>query len=703
MAVVKSIYRNNVQIFHLFSDNHPDVVALARASGSLDEFLDRLKGYLEDFKLAISDKQCDAMRAADDILTLLEFNDTTVEEFSKSSSFHTKTITHLWELLQQRDSFSVSSDLYIDLYHQFARLKSAEPQRPSEQSLRRSMDRWSSGLKGDIVAVREANKERIIDKLIARIERHQSSNARYHFADDLSYDQKRGLVNTWWDTSAFQLAMAVKSPQALNSYLDESLSDEKMTLLELAKRKGMPFFVTPYYLSLLATRKEYDDAAIRSYVLYSPELVEAYGTIRAWEREDTIEAGKPNAAGWLLPDGHNVHRRYPEVAILIPDTMGRACGGLCASCQRMYDFQSLRFNFDLEALKTKECWAKRLEQLMHYFENDTQIRDILITGGDAFMSRNATLRNILEAVYAMAERKRKANKSRKDGEKYAELQRVRLGSRLLAYLPMRIDAELVSILKEFKQKASLIGIKQFIVQTHFQTPLEITPDAKLAIEAILSAGWTITNQLVYTVAVSRRGHTAKLRRMLNRMGVVCYYTFSVKGFEENYALFTPASRSMQEQREEKSYGLMSDSQQSELYSLITSDEPSGRRLEHFLRSHHLPFAATDRNVLNLPAIGKSMTFKTVGITDQGRRLLRFEHDKTRRHSPIIDEISSVYIVENKSVAAYLRQIELMGEDSKEYASIWSYMSGETEPRFELYRYPDFDFKTTEHITNIEVE
>ena len=50
--------------------------------------------------------------------------------------------------------------------------------------------------------------------------------------------------------------------------------------------------------------------------------------IRAWEREDIVEPGKPNAAGWLRPDGHNIHRRYPEVAILIPDTMGRACGCL---------------------------------------------------------------------------------------------------------------------------------------------------------------------------------------------------------------------------------------------------------------------------------------------------------------------------------------------------------------------------------------
>ena len=87
---------------------------------------------------------------------------------------------------------------------------------------------------------------------------------------------------------------------------------------------------------------------------------------------------------------------------------------------------------------------------------------------------------------------------------------------------MRIDQELIDILKEFKEKASAIGVKQFIIQTHFQTPLEVTPEAKNAIRKILSAGWLITNQLVYTVAASRRGHTTRLRQILNHLGVVCY-------------------------------------------------------------------------------------------------------------------------------------------------------------------------------------
>jgi len=477
-----------------------------------------------------------------------------------------------------------------------------------------------------------------------------------------------------------------------------------MRMLGEARKKGIPFFATPYYLSLLNVQEEggYNDESIRSYIVYSQELVDTYGNIRAWEKEDIVEAGKPNAAGWLLPEGHNIHRRYPEVAILIPDTMGRACGGLCASCQRMYDFQSERLNFELESLLPKESWDKKLRRLMNYFEEDTQLRDILITGGDALMSQNKTLRNILEAVYRMAARKQKANSKRPEGEKYAELQRVRLGSRLPAYLPMRINDELVEILREFKTKALTVGIQQFILQTHFQSPLEVTAEAREAIEKILSAGWIITNQLVYTVAASRRGHTAQLRQTLNKLGIVCYYTFSVKGFNENYAVFSPNSRSMQEELEEKVIGELTKEQKEELCTLVKPGEDIKTHINYFLKKHHLPFLATDRSVLNLPAVGKSMTFSTVGITADGRRILKFGHDSTRRHSPVINHMGNVYIVENKSIAAYLRQLITMGEEPENYATIWEYTEGTTEPRFSLYEYPPFQYSVTDKMSNLQM-
>ena len=686
------------QLGLLYRQELPDLAALADACCDGGEFRSRLGEFVDRHAAAESE-------AAEQIRLLIGYDGQEVHELSTDCQLEVQTLTLLWQFLTGRlENSEMPSDLFVDLFHLFRRLGGEEIPQPSPQRVRNRTERWLSGQDEEVRAIRADNRERMLHLLVQKIENRKSKTpSRYLFAEGMTYDEKYRQVAAWWGDFRFQLAMAVKSPSELNRFLAGSLSSETMYLLSKARKKGMPFFATPYYLSLLdVTGDGYDDAAIRSYILYSPQLVETYGQIRAWEREDVVEAGKPNAAGWLLPDGHNIHRRYPEVAILIPDTMGRACGGLCASCQRMYDFQSERLNFEFEALRPKESWDHKLRRLMNYFEEDTQLRDILITGGDALMSQNKTLQNILEAVYRMAYRKRRANEARPDGEKYAELQRVRLGSRLPAYLPMRVNDGLVEILREFREKASAVGVKQFIIQTHFQTPLEVTPEAEEAIRKILSAGWLITNQLVYTVAASRRGHTTRLRQVLNSLGVVCYYTFSVKGFEENRAVFTPNSRSLQEQHEEKIYGRLTAEQASELDALLADGHDTAAKLRRFMRKYRLPFLATDRSVLNLPAIGKSMTFRLVGLTPEGRRILRFDHDRTRRHSPIIDRMGEIFIVENKSVAAYLRQIGKMGEDPEDYASIWNYTRGETEPRFGLYEYPGFGFAATDRVSNLEL-
>ena len=660
------------QLKQIYTQEMPELVEMAAVSPTVEDFKAGLLKHLDSCGMVNEV----AEEAREQIRLLLQYDGQDVHELSTGQDISVQTIRLLYQFLTEKlENIEMPTDLFVELFQLFKRLQGENVPSPSPQRSKSRNDRWDTGLDEEVREMRDENKERMLHLLIQKIENRKSKpSVRFHFEEGMSYEEKYQLVSKWWGDFRFHLSMAVKSPAELNRFLGNSLSSETMYLLNRARKKGMPFFATPYYLSLLnVTGYGYNDEAIRSYILYSPRLVETYGNIRAWEKEDIVEAGKPNAAGWLLPDGHNIHRRYPEVAILIPDTMGRACGGLCASCQRMYDFQSERLNFEFETLRPKESWDSKLRRLMTYFEQDTQLRDILITGGDALMSQNKTLKNILEAVYRMAVRKQRANLERPEGEKYAELQRVRLGSRLLAYLPMRINDELVDILREFKEKASAVGVKQFIIQTHFQTPLEVTPEAKEAIRKILSAGWIITNQLVYTVAASRRGHTTRLRQVLNSLGVVCYYTFSVKGFNENYAVFAPNSRSMQEQQEEKIYGQMTPEQAEELYKILETkvsagineektkeDADTAKQIRRFMRKHHLPFLATDRSVLNLPAIGKSMTFQLVGLTEEGKRILRFEHDGTRHHSPIIDQMGQIYIVENKSLAAYLRQLSKMG-------------------------------------------
>lgn len=598
-------------------------------------------------------------------------------------------------------------DFFEDMIHLFRQLMGKELiEEHSREKLEEWMNRFPSGLDPRIVKLREENRERILNIIIDKIDEGEINDSKYKFDPDLSREEKFSTALTWWKESSFHLRFAVRSADLLNEFLGYSLDPDTMKILYDAEKKGIPFFVNPYYLSLLHVRVPYfaigADLAIRHYVVYSRQLVDEFGYITAWEKEDKVEPGKPNAAGWILPSHHNVHRRYPNVAILIPDTMGRACGGLCSSCQRMYDFQNGYLNFNLNKLKPDETWAERLEKLMEYFENDSQLRDILITGGDAFMSSDKSLEQILDAVYRMAKKKNKKNTQRDVNKKYAEIQRVRLGTRIPAYLPQRITDKLAVILKEFKIKAETVGIKQFIIQTHFESPMEITPEVKAGIKKLIDAGWLITNQHVFTTAASRRGHNLKLRKVLNDIGILPYYTFTVKGYMENFFNFAPNARAVQESIEEKKLGYLSSSS-IELIEKISGDtENIIENINSVRKAENIPFLATDRNVLNLPGVGKSLTFRVIGITRYGRRILEFEHDGTRHHSPIIEKMKKIVIIESKSISEYLNQLEEIGENKSEYINVYGYSIGETEARMPVYEYPQQNISVTEEFTNLEI-
>ncbi len=703
-----------------FLKENPDIHKLIDQSANTQEFLNQLRKTIN----ACLNKRPEAVdfyrfnthgvEALNNLrwqdyaaIRILDYLDNEGESY-KDLNLRGKKVTNavfssLWEVVKEKES-KPHPHFMLDLIYLFRQFNGTSKRDiPAKRKVLQWMDKHPSGLDPRIVEIRQKNKARIIRILIDKLDSGKLLSKRFSFPEGASPEEKNRLMNEWWNDHRFHLKFAVRDPDTLNEMLGNSLDAETMELLHRARKEGIPFFVNPYYLSLLnvdapdfASGK---DLAIRYYVLYSKQLVDEFGHIVAWEKEDVVEPGKPNAAGWILPTRHNVHRRYPEVAIMIPDTMGRACAGLCASCQRMYDFQRGNLNFDLDKLKPEPRWDEKLRQIMQYWEEDAMLRDILITGGDALMSSDKSMRKILNAVYEMAERKKKRNESLAEGEKHAEIQRVRLGTRLPAYLPQRITEDLATILGEFKEKASKIGIKQFVIQTHFQSAMEVTPEAKLGVSRLKSAGWTVTNQLVFTAPASKRGHTAKLRQVLNDIGVLPYYTFSVKGYQENAEKFATNARAAQEQVEEKVIGDIPKQYRKLIRSFPLQAEKMVENIDALRKEANIPFLATDRNVLNLPGVGKSMTYRVIGITNDGRRILEFDHDHNRTHSPVIDKLGKFVIIEAKSIAAYLEQLEEMGEDAGDYDSIWGYSIGETEPRMSIYEYPDFDFGLTSKLTN----
>jgi lysine 2,3-aminomutase len=176
----------------------------------------------------------------------------------------------------------------------------------------------------------------------------------------------------------------------------------------------------------------------------------------------------------------------------------------------------------------------------------------------------------------------------------------------------------------------------------------------------------------------------------------------VKGYRENWHNFATNARAIQEQAEERVFGVIPEEHAGALAELAREPDRTLERIAELLEKADLPFLATDRNVLNLPGVGKSLTFRVIGITRYGRRILEFDHDTTRNHSPVTEKMGKVIVIESKAIAGYLQQIDELGEDVAEYEDLWGYSLGVTEPRCALYEYPEPARGTTDELSHFEL-
>lgn len=146
--------------------------------------------------------------------------------------------------------------------------------------------------------------------------------------------------------------------------------------------------------------------------------------------------------------------------------------------------------------------------MVAYVVAHPEIDNVLISGGDAFMNANATIRAYLEAFCALD-----------------QIQLIRFGTRTPVVLPQRItgDDELVEILEHYSRT------KQIYVATQFNHPKEITDEAALAVRTLLRSGVVVKNQSVLLKNVNDDDATiASLMTQLMAHGVVPYYLFQCR-------------------------------------------------------------------------------------------------------------------------------------------------------------------------------
>jgi lysine 2,3-aminomutase len=249
--------------------------------------------------------------------------------------------------------------------------------------------------------------------------------------------------------------------------LTERFGIDAAPLQRVARR--YPMRISPYYLSLI---EEPGDPLWRQCVPDEREL------------SDPTALADPLDEVRLSPTPAVVHR-YPDRVLLLA---GGDCATYCRFCTR-------KRKLGCSSMKVSEM---DLYAGLDYIAGHTEVRDVLLSGGDPLLLEDDQLEAILLRLRAIP-----------------HVEMVRIGSRLPVTLPERITANLCKLLRRFPP---------LYLNTHFNHPRELTPQAAAACTRLADAGVVLGNQTVLLRGVNDSADTlANLWRGLLRLRVRPYY------------------------------------------------------------------------------------------------------------------------------------------------------------------------------------
>lgn len=256
------------------------------------------------------------------------------------------------------------------------------------------------------------------------------------------------------------------------------LSDEDVSVVREIQRT-FPMFVNPYYLSLIDPNDPEDP--IRKMSIPDVSEVDQSGSLdTSGEQSNTVMVG--------------LQHKYRETALILSTNQ---CAMYCRHC----------FRRRMVGLDEDET-SRHLDGMFSYIREHEEISNVLISGGDAFMNSNDTIRRYLDGLCGIA-----------------HLDLIRLGTRTPVTLPQRItaDDELLGILEEYS------GRKKLYVVTQFNHPREVTPESTDAVDRLLRLGIPVRNQAVLLRGVNDDARTlGALLRELTAIGVIPYYVFQCR-------------------------------------------------------------------------------------------------------------------------------------------------------------------------------
>lgn len=318
-------------------------------------------------------------------------------------------------------------------------------------------------------------KSKIKDYLDIKDSIPNGMNKKYQ---DKALEKKQKLLSILdateddWNDYKWQLKNRISDVDILNKIVNLSEKD-----IEDIKKVGSSYrwAISPYYLSLMDDEDLLDPIKLQSIPMDIEMIDEGIN--------DPMGEEFTNPAG-------SITRRYPDRLII---NVTNECAMYCRHCQR-------RRNIGSDDNHTSK---EKLRESVEYVRNNPEIRDVLITGGDALALSDDILDWLLGELHSIE-----------------TVDYIRLGTRTLVTMPQRITDNLINILKKYPP---------IYINTQFNHPLEITPSVKEACDKLSLAGVPLGNQAVLLNGIN---NDKFVMRLLNHELLKCrirpYYIFHSK-------------------------------------------------------------------------------------------------------------------------------------------------------------------------------
>lgn len=281
------------------------------------------------------------------------------------------------------------------------------------------------------------------------------------------------ITDIQWNNWQWQLQNRIKDLAGLTRILNLSESEHDA----IASHKGpLPSSVTPYYASLMDRNNPFQPVR-RTIIKVNDENKLAPG-----EADDPLHEDADSPVPGLV-------HRYPDRVLFLVTGF---CSVYCRYCtrSRMVGNQGGEYRFSLNQ------WEGALE----YIRQHTEVRDVLLSGGDPLTLSDEKLEWLLSRLRAIP-----------------HVEFIRIGTKVPAVLPQRITPGLLKVIKKYHPVWMSI---------HFTHPDELTPEVAEACSRLANAGIPLGSQTVLLKGINDNVETMKtLFQGLLKIRVKPYYLY----------------------------------------------------------------------------------------------------------------------------------------------------------------------------------